>query len=187
MAFLDLLAPSPFIPLQDVVYFTMLTFFRFIKYSHFTQMVSQFSRWTARVRNARTANRFSHNLILTMYVAWPDPVEVWLKSERGGWLLTWVAESISGLSRKYLAMPKIFCTNAADKTETHDFPRILSAVTSYSVRDYHLFKGVLFTLCIATFNIHKFHVLPTECICVLCGSEKKQRLFPYTALSDWFV
>ena len=24
-------------------------------------------------------------------------------------------------------------------------------------------------------------------LCVLCGSENKQRLFPYTALSDWFV
>ena len=23
--------------------------------------------------------------------------------------------------------------------------------------------------------------------CVLCGSENKQRLFPYTALTDWFV
>ena len=24
-------------------------------------------------------------------------------------------------------------------------------------------------------------------LCVLCGSENKQRLFPYTALTDWFV
>ena len=39
MDFLDLLAPSPFIPLRDVVYFTMLPFFRFTKYSDFTQMV----------------------------------------------------------------------------------------------------------------------------------------------------
>ena len=23
--------------------------------------------------------------------------------------------------------------------------------------------------------------------CVLCGSENKQRLFPYTALTDWFL
>jgi hypothetical protein len=22
-------------------------------------------------------------------------------------------------------------------------------------------------------------------VCVLCGSENKQRLFPYTALTDW--
>ena len=33
----------------------------------------------------------------------------------------------------------------------------------------------------------KFYVLPTQCICVLCGSENKQRLFPYTTLTDWFL
>ena len=27
----------------------------------------------------------------------------------------------------------------------------------------------------------------TVYLCVLCGSEKKQRLFPYTALTDWFL
>jgi hypothetical protein len=24
-------------------------------------------------------------------------------------------------------------------------------------------------------------------LCVLCGSQKKQRLFPYTTLTDWFL
>jgi len=33
------------------------------------------------------------------------------------------------------------------------------------------------------FNIKKFYVLPTQFICVLCGSENKQRLFPYTTLT----
>ena len=33
------------------------------------------------------------------------------------------------------------------------------------------------------FNIHRLYVLPTQLyLCVLCGSENKQRLFPYTAL-----
>ena len=27
----------------------------------------------------------------------------------------------------------------------------------------------------------------TVYLCVLCESENKQRLFPYTALTDWFV
>ena len=36
-------------------------------------------------------------------------------------------------------------------------------------------------------NIQQFYVLLTQCIYVLCGSENKQRLFPYTALNDWFV
>ena len=37
------------------------------------------------------------------------------------------------------------------------------------------------------FNIQQFYVLPTQLyLCVLCGSENKQRLFPYTTLTDWF-
>ena len=27
----------------------------------------------------------------------------------------------------------------------------------------------------------------TVYLCVLCGSENKRRLFPYTALTDWFL
>ena len=37
------------------------------------------------------------------------------------------------------------------------------------------------------FNSQKFYVLPTQCICVLCGSENKQRLFHCTALTGWFL
>ena len=36
------------------------------------------------------------------------------------------------------------------------------------------------------FNIQQFCFLPTLYLCVLCGSQNKQRLFPYTALTDWF-
>jgi hypothetical protein len=37
------------------------------------------------------------------------------------------------------------------------------------------------------FNIQQFYVLPTQLyLCVLCGSENKQRLFPYTTLTGWF-
>jgi len=28
---------------------------------------------------------------------------------------------------------------------------------------------------------------PHSVFCVLCGSQNKQRLFPYTTLTDWFV
>jgi len=34
------------------------------------------------------------------------------------------------------------------------------------------------------FNIHNFYVLPHS---NLCGSQNKQPLFPYTALTDWFL
>ena len=49
------------------------------------------------------------------------------------------------------------------------------------------FQSPRLTLCTTSFNIHKFCVLLTTHLCVLCGSENKQRLFPYTALTDWFV
>jgi len=36
--------------------------------------------------------------------------------------------------------------------------------------------------------LKKFLVLPTQLyLCVLCESQNKQRLFPYTTLTDWFV
>ena len=35
---------------------------------------------------------------------------------------------------------------------------------------------------------HQFNILPTQLyLCVLCGSQNKQRLFPYTALTCWFL
>jgi hypothetical protein len=37
------------------------------------------------------------------------------------------------------------------------------------------------------FNIQQFYILLTLYLCVLCGSENKQRLFLYTALTGWFV
>jgi len=38
------------------------------------------------------------------------------------------------------------------------------------------------------FNIKQFYVQPTQLfLCVLCGSQNKQPLFPYTTLTDWFV
>ena len=40
-------------------------------------------------------------------------------------------------------------------------------------------------------RIGSLYIVPrsayTVCLCVLCGSQNKQRLFPYTALTDWFV
>ena len=35
------------------------------------------------------------------------------------------------------------------------------------------------------FNIQQLYVLHTMYLCVLCGSQNKQRLFPYTALTFW--
>ena len=46
----------------------------------------------------------------------------------------------------------------------------------------------LVTICTGRFNIQQFHVQPTQLyLSFLCGSENKQPLFPYTALTDWFL
>jgi hypothetical protein len=36
------------------------------------------------------------------------------------------------------------------------------------------------------FNIQQFYVLPTQRIYVFCVDLRKNRLFPYTVLTDWF-
>jgi hypothetical protein len=45
-------------------------------------------------------------------------------------------------------------------------------------------NGPLVTACTTRISSHTFYVLSTEC--VLCGSDNKQRLIPYTASTDWF-
>ena len=41
----------------------------------------------------------------------------------------------------------------------------------------------LVTICTTKSNIHKFYVLPTQCIYVFCGSENKEQLFHHTELT----
>jgi hypothetical protein len=45
---------------------------------------------------------------------------------------------------------------------------------------------VVTTVCTARFNIH-MRSAHTAYLCVLCGSQNKQRLFPYTTLTDCFL
>jgi hypothetical protein len=58
-----------------------------------------------------------------------------------------------------------------------------SEIWNHWVENYNLHV----TLRTAQFSIQQSHILPTLYLCVLCGSENKQRLFPYVALTDWFV
>jgi hypothetical protein len=37
------------------------------------------------------------------------------------------------------------------------------------------------------FNIKKFYMMPTLRLCVSCGSQNQQQLFPYKTLRDWFL
>jgi len=65
--------------------------------------------------------------------------------------------------------------------------RIMIATVRHVTSGYDLenFKPLHF--CWTRFNIQQFYVLPTQFICVLCGSENKQLLFHYTALTDWLL
>ena len=48
------------------------------------------------------------------------------------------------------------------------------------------FKSLAVTLRTTRFKIKKLRLLITLHLCVLCGSQNKQKFFPYTALTDWF-
>jgi len=66
---------------------------------------------------------------------------------------------------------------------------IYTAQWSLYVRNNgHYMYRIVVTICTASLTLHKFHVLPTQLyLFVLCGSQNKQRLFPYTILTDWFL
>ena len=49
------------------------------------------------------------------------------------------------------------------------------------------FKSLRLTLCTTSFNIQKFCVLPTMHLCVLRGSQNKQTIFLYTAITYRFL
>ena len=53
-----------------------------------------------------------------------------------------------------------------------------------SLRSISSCKGQ-WSLCVEDTKI--LHSSHTVYLCVLCGCQNKQRLFPYTALTDWFV
>jgi len=52
----------------------------------------------------------------------------------------------------------------------------------------HYMYHTVVTICTTRFNIQKIlRSAHTVYLRVLCGSQNKQRLFPYTALTDWFL
>ena len=52
-------------------------------------------------------------------------------------------------------------------------------------RDLKLYSQVV-TICTASLTFKLIRSAHTVYLCVLCGSENKQRLFPYSTLADWF-
>jgi len=49
------------------------------------------------------------------------------------------------------------------------------------------FQSLAVTICTTGFDIKKFYILAAVCLYVLCGSQNKQHILPYTALSNWFL
>jgi hypothetical protein len=49
------------------------------------------------------------------------------------------------------------------------------------------FKTLLVNICTANSRTYKFFFVPTERIYVLYGTSNKERLFPYTTLTGWFL
>jgi hypothetical protein len=65
-------------------------------------------------------------------------------------------------------------------------PSVCTTKTALCV--YTCFKDPVVTICTTRFNIHKLlRSAHTVYLCVLCGSDNKQRLFYCTALTDWFL
>jgi hypothetical protein len=75
-------------------------------------------------------------------------------------------------------MLQIAFTGVAPKLQAFDRPKFLFTV-----------QIAVVTIYITSFNIKKkmLRSAHTVYLCVLCGFQNKQRLFPYTALTDWFV
>ena len=51
----------------------------------------------------------------------------------------------------------------------------------------HYMYCTVVTICPTSLTYTILRSAHTVYLCVLCGSENKQRLFPYTTLTDWFV
>jgi len=79
----------------------------------------------------------------------------------------------------------VYCDDATCLTQCASEPlKLCQFVSQGSIKPL----SPVVTTCTTRFNIQKLYVLPTQLyLCVLCGSENKQPLFPYTALTDWFV
>jgi len=58
------------------------------------------------------------------------------------------------------------------------------------IRGLLTFQGLAFTLCNMNYRVEQKEILRsahTVYLCVLCGSQNGQQLFPYTALTDRFL
>jgi hypothetical protein len=62
---------------------------------------------------------------------------------------------------------------------------LVISIPHYLTVTFFNLSSAVVALYIAWFNIRQFCILSVKRICVLCGYENKQRLFPYTTMCDW--
>jgi len=51
---------------------------------------------------------------------------------------------------------------------------------------HYMYRTVV-TICTTSLTFNNSTFCPHTVLCVLCGSQNKQPLFPYTTLTDWFL
>jgi len=148
------------------------------------------------VRVLTSAGRLASLLIHTSLKDW----QMWTNSMRQSCLIkpifmTFVIAALQGSSS---SLSSGLVLNKKTRWNFKYFSRIASFIRRFWIRSQsciRFLKEQSFNPSVSggnhtyhQFSNQQFHVLPTQLyLCVLCGSENKQRLFPYTALTDWFL
>ena len=98
----------------------------------------------------------------------------------------WVFKCISGLNKNLRSVHTVYlCVLCGSEKKQRLFP--YTTLTDWLLYGVCLLRG---TDCVFKYNpglnknLRSAHTLY---LCVFCGSQNKQRLFPYTALIDWFL
>ena len=92
------------------------------------------------------------------------------------------------IQQLYVLPTQCICVFCVDLRTNSDYFPIQQQLSGFCNRDgVCLLRG---TDWVFKYNLGLNKILRsahTVYLCVLCGSENKQRLFPYTALTDWFL
>jgi len=108
------------------------------------------------------------------------------RKSRNQMMIRWV--TLKAIFRGY---PQLLRTNAGIRFQIRPSPPpSMSFLNNYSLRRYKplYLQSLVVTICTTRFDDRKIlRSSLTVHLCVLCESQNKQRLFPYTALTDWFL
>ena len=108
---------------------------------------------------------------------------VFIAVSTNGWLSEYILCRLRGGLSRYVYWPNFVCSSQCDLT----YLTLYSPVVTICTAQWSLYVPHSGHYMYSQFNIQQFHVLPTVYLRVLCGSQNKQRLFPCTTLTDWFL